>query len=197
MYYYLKGNIAEIEPTHLVLDNQGIGYELRISLETYGRLKDSKEALLWTHFHVKEDSQQLFGFYTKSEKQLFQLLIGISGVGPSSALMVLSSLSVAEVVDAITEENVDRIKSVKGVGIKTAQRLIIELKDKVGKLGLTGLSSESTSNTLNNNVKEQALLALQALGIVKTAAQKTVERILKTNPGLSVEELIKQALKQK
>ena len=195
MYAFISGNIVELEPTHVVLDNQGIGYELKISLTTYTGIKGKENCRLWTHFYVKEDQQSLFGFEHKAERELFQLLISISGVGPSTAVMVLSSLSPSEVVDAILMEQVNVIQGVKGIGAKTAQRLILELKDKVGKLGFTGVGEIPAIN--DNNVKEQSLLALQALGINKAMAQKSVDKILKSNPDLSVEDVIKQALKQK
>lgn len=195
MFAYLNGKLAYKDPTFVIIDIQGVGYEVKISLHTFGQIKDQENCKLFTYFHVKEDIQILFGFADSLEKELFMHLISISGVGPSTGLMVLSSLSPHEVEHAILSEDVKTIQGVKGIGVKTAQRIILELKDKVGKNQTeAGLQNISISGTAA--IRNEALAALVTLGINKVAAQKTIDRILKNTEGqMSLEELIKQALK--
>lgn len=195
MFAYLKGKLAHKDPTFVILDINGVGYEVKISLNTYSKIKDQENIQLFTHFHVKEDAQTLFGFADTHEKQTFLHLVSISGVGPSIGLMVLSSLSPQEVEHAILSEDVGTIQSVKGIGAKTAQRIILELKDKVGKDSAGGdlLNLPISSH---NTTRNEALAALVTLGINKAAAQKSIDKILKgSSSDISLEDLIKLALK--
>lgn len=195
MFAYIKGRLVHKDPTFVIIDIQGVGYEIKISLHTYSQIKDTETCQLYTYFHVKEDSQTLYGFAETAEKKLFTLLISISGIGPSIGLMVLSSLSPAEVENAIASGNVAIIQGVKGIGVKTAQRVILELKDKIGKDTLASDGSNITSGSINI-IRNEALAALVTLGINKMAAQKSIDKILKNSEGqISLEELIKLALK--
>ncbi len=196
MITYLKGEITEKDPTFLIVEVGGIGYEVKISLNTYGHLKEATHTKLHTYLHIKEDAHTLFGFYEPFEKTRFLDLISISGVGPSTALMVLSSLSAEELHSAIVNGDAKTISGVKGIGQKTAQRIILELKDKMAKEELLE-RSEGISLIQGNTVKNEALSALATLGINKAAAEKTIDRILKeSDADLSLEELIKLALKR-
>ena len=192
---FVEGTFTEKLPTHVIINIHGIGYEIKISLITYGQIKTLDEGRLYTHFHVKEDSQTLYGFHDLSEKSRFKDLIGISGVGPSIALMVLSSLSAEELQSAVINGQVKVIQSVKGIGGKTAERIILELKDKFKKESLTeniiDLSGES-----NNTLRAQALSALITLGIAKPAVEKTIDKIMSEHENLRLEELIKLTLKR-
>ncbi|PWJ42331.1 Holliday junction branch migration protein RuvA [Sediminitomix flava] len=198
MYYYLKGKLTLKAPTFIVLDVGGIGYEIFVSLNTSSSLQENNEYKLYTYFHVKEDQQSLFGFTTLLEKELFEALISVSGIGPSTALAVLSSMNPEEVIQAILGEDLKSIQSVKGIGAKTAKRLIIDLKDKVSKLDLPegfDTSSARTSSSYNPNIQE-ALEALLQLGFAKPAAAKVLKSVsAKYGNDLSVEDLIKYALK--
>ncbi|GAA4821043.1 Holliday junction branch migration protein RuvA [Algivirga pacifica] len=202
MYNYIKGKLALKTPTYLVIDVGGIGYEVNIPLSTYSKLKGEEQCQLFTHFYVKEDHQALYGFLDKSEKELFLLLIGISGVGPSTGLAFLSTLSPLEIQQAILSDDVKTVQSVKGVGAKTAQRVIIELKDKVVKLQIEGQEAGEPAlvNSLSPEVaeaKEQALEALMALGFSKSIAEKSLKVVIrKHGTQLKVEEMIKLVLKQ-
>ncbi len=196
MITYLKGRLAFKDPTHLVVDVGGVGYEVKISLTTYSQVKDKEDILIQTYLHVKEDSHTLFGFSEQSEKKRFLDLLSINGVGPSTALMILSSLDAKELQAAIVQEDVKTIQSVKGIGGKTAQRIILELKDKMKKEGLLDKSVEIHPR-FDNTLRSEALSALTTLGINKSAAEKTVDKILKEyGEEIKLEELIKQALKQ-
>lgn len=195
MFAYVKGKLAYKDPTFVIIDIQGVGYEIKISLNTYTQIKDEEQCKLFTYFHVKEDIQVLYGFADEAEKKLFTLLISISGIGPSIGLMFLSSLSPSEIINAIATENVAIIQGVKGVGAKTAQRVILELKDKVGKESADMAGGNITSSSINT-IRNEALAALVTLGINKAAAQKSIDKILKNSEGqISLEELIKLALK--
>lgn len=195
MFAYIKGKLAHKDPTFVIIDVQGVGYEIKISLNTYSQIKEQENCQLYTHFYVKEDAQILFGFAQEIEKKLFTHLISISGVGPSTGLMVLSSLSPAEVQTAIVSGDVATIQRVKGIGAKTAQRVILELKDKLGKGG----SEEGMLNigaSSQNTIRNEALAALVTLGINKAAAEKSIDKILKNSEGqITLEQLIKLALK--
>lgn len=195
MFAYLKGKLAHKDPTFVILDINGVGYEVKISLNTFSKIKDQENIQLFTHFHVKEDAQTLFGFADTHEKQTFLHLVSITGVGPSTGLMVLSSLSPQEVEQAILSEDVRTIQGVKGIGAKTAQRIILELKDKVGKDNTGGdLLNLPISN--QQTTRNEALAALVTLGINKAVAQKSVDKILKgSSSDISLEDLIKLALK--
>ncbi len=195
MITYLKGKFAETEPTHVVVDIQGMGYHVHITLNTFSEIKGKSEGLLYTHFHVKEDHQSLYGFTSKGERAMFNALLSISGVGPSTAIMVLSSLSVPELQSAILNGDVRTIQGVKGIGAKTAQRIILELKDKIAKTD--DIAPETQISSLSHNtLKAEALSALMTLGINKNAAEKSIDSILKKSEDrITLEELIKLALK--
>lgn len=194
MIAYINGKLAYKEPTYVIIDVNGVGYHINISLTTYSSIKEQENCMLHTYMHVKEDSQTLYGFSTKSEKKIFMDLISISGVGPSTGLMVQSSLTAEELQYAIINEDVKTIQSVKGIGGKTAQRIILELKDKLAKEGFE--SSGNSSSNSNNSIRLEALSALITLGFNKTVAEKTIDKILKVSGNqITLEELIKQALK--
>lgn len=197
MINYLIGKLVVKDPTYAVVETQGgVGYELKISLATYGGIKNLDEVKIYTHFHVKEDAHTLFGFVDIAEKIRFLDLISISGVGPSTGLMILSSLSPEELQTAIASEDVKTIQSVKGIGLKTAQRIVLELKDKMQKEGYLEKSSEM-SFASRNTLQDEALSALTTLGIGKAAAEKGIALVLKqNNHQIKLEELIKQVLKR-
>lgn len=196
MITYLKGKLAYKDPTHLVIEVAGVGYEVKISLTTYSHIKDKEDILIQTYLHIKEDSHTLFGFYEASEKKRFLDLLSINGVGPSTALMVLSSLDARELQAAIANEDVKTIQSVKGIGGKTAERIILELKDKMRKEGLLDKSVEIQPR-FDNTLRSEALSALTTLGINKSSAEKTVNLILKEyGDEIKLEEVIKLALKR-
>lgn len=191
MINYLQGKLAEKSPTQIVIDCHGVGYEVNISLYTYGKLPQDEAVKIFTYLQVREDAQVLYGFMDKTEREVFTKLISVSGIGASTARMMFSSLSPEEVIEAIASGDVETIKSVKGIGVKTAQRVIVDLKDKIGKI-------EQSSEVLplqNNTNKNEALSALVTLGYSKKQAEKSVHKILKTNPEASIEEIIKTALK--
>lgn len=192
MYSYISGKITFKSPASIVVDNGGIGYEINISLHTYSSIQDKDECLLYTFFHVKEDAQTLYGFADKTEKQVFIDLISVSGIGPNTARMILSSFPPEEFRQAIVTENEDLIRSIKGVGPKSAKRMILELKDKMSK----DYESAALSAPSDNTHRQEALSALIMLGFSKMVADKAVRKVLKDSPNLdSVEEVIKQSLK--
>jgi Holliday junction DNA helicase RuvA len=191
MINFLKGKLAEKSPTQIVVDCNGVGYEVNISLYTYSKLPQDEAISIYTYLQVREDAQILYGFMDKAEKEVFTKLISVSGIGASTARMMFSSLSPQEVVDAIASGDVETIKSVKGIGLKTAQRVIVDLKDKISKV-------EHSAEVLplkNNTNKYEALSALVTLGYTKKQAEKSVQNILKSNPEATIEEIIKTALK--
>lgn len=192
MYDYFKGTLAEVQPTYAVVECGGVGYYANITLNTYTKISALSQVLLYVHLVVREDAHLIYGFATKEERSIFRQLLSVSGIGPNTALIMLSSMTVNEVVGAIQTGNVDAIKRVKGIGLKTAQRVIIELKDKMGAGAdvpvLVGMG-------VDNPAKDEALAALVALGFVKNNAQKALDKLCAAQPGSSVEELIKQALK--
>ena len=195
MIDYIKGIIAELNPAYAVIDNHGIGYMLNISLSTYDALTrtgQGSEALLYVHEAIREDAHLLYGFATKKERDAFLMLISVSGVGPNIARMVLSSMSVEEFSHAIAGNNVAMFKSVKGVGGKTAQRIIVDLKDKI-KLADNTLLQETGQPA--GEAFDEALAALVMLGFSQQASQKTLKSLFASNPTMSVEQAIKQALK--
>lgn len=192
MIYSLRGMVQELTPTNVVIDVNGVGYYAGISLQTSQNLKQGSEVLLYIQQIIREDAHLLFGFYSKEEKEMFNLLISVNGVGPVSALILLSSLSLPEAANAILSGNSGLIQKVKGIGAKTAERIIIDLRDKVGAFGN---SEEKLSNRTDNKNKNEALSALEVLGISKRISEKIADRILKQNPDLSVEELVKEILK--
>ena len=194
MIDYIKGQIVELTPTELVLDNQGIGYSILISLQTYEVFQGKTETVAYIHHYIREDEELYFGFATKDERELFRLLISVSGIGVASARMMLSTLSSEEIRQAILAEDVNKIKSVKGIGLKSAQRLVLELKDKVVK----GEGSAETAlfKTDTNALVEEATTALVMLGFSKANIAKVMPAILKENPNAKVEDIIKAALKR-
>lgn len=195
MIAFIKGKIAEKEPTHVVLDVGGIGYHVNISLQTFSEIKAITEVKLFTYLHVKEDAQTLYGFYTRAERKVFLQLLSINGVGPSTGLMIQSSLSPKELFAAIVHDDVRTIQSVKGIGGKTAQRIILELKDKMVKEGI-GDSEQEIIPAMDNTLRDEALSALLTLGINKSVAEKNIAATLKKTGGeISLEDLIKQVLK--
>jgi holliday junction DNA helicase RuvA len=195
MYAYIEGKLTVKEPAYMVVDVGGVGYFVKISLNTYSALKNSLSAKLHTYLHVKEDAMVLYGFFDKSEKDVFLDLISISGVGPGTALLILSSLTPSELRDSILTGEVRRIQNVKGIGAKTAQRIILELKDKMAK-GDFPDKGEVIMGISHNTLRNEALTALTTLGINKAMAEKTVDSILKKGGGdITLEDLIKQALK--
>ena len=194
MIDYIKGQIIELTPTELILENAGIGYSILISLQTYEAFQQQTQAVAYIHHYIREDEELYFGFATKDERELFRLLISVSGIGVASARMMLSSLTSEEIRQAILSENINRIKSVKGIGLKSAQRLVLELKDKVVK----GEGSESSAlfKTENSALVEEATTALVMLGFTKANIGKVLPGILKENPTARVEDIIKAALKR-
>lgn len=194
MIDYISGKIAELTPTRLVLDNGGIGYSIEISLQTYAALEGKSEAKVYIHHHIQNssDTELYYGFATKDERALFETLIGVSGVGVNSARMILSSLSGDELRGAILSENTALIKSVKGIGMKTAQRLVLELKDKIVKG--EGAANETVVPLTDSAAVEEASSALVMLGFSKPAVSRALQSVLKKNPSAKVEDLIKAAL---
>lgn len=191
MVTHLKGKLVEKNPTHVVIECSGVGYFVNISLHTFSKIGDSESIQLFTHLQVKEDSHTLFGFAEKSEREIFRLLLSVSGIGSSTARTMLSSLSPAQVRDAIATGDVPTIQGIKGIGAKTAQRVILDLKDKIIKI----YDIDEVSATSNNTNKDEALSALEVLGFVRKQAEKVVDKVLGQDPSLSVENIIKMALK--
>ena len=191
MYAFISGKIAEITPAYAIVDNNGVGYFINITLNTFTAIGEQTEVRLYTHLQVLEDAHNLYGFYTVKERDMFELLISVSGVGCNTARLILSSLTVNELSTAIANEDTRTIQAVKGIGGKTAQRLIVDLKDKVRKTDYT----EEVVGTVDNTVKNEALSALVILGFSKNAASKALDKLLKQTPDASVEVLIREALK--
>lgn len=191
MYEYIKGALVEAGPTYAVVDCGGVGYWLNISVNTYSKISAEKEVCLYVHLIVREDAHLLYGFYSKEERVLFRQLISVSGIGANTANVMLSSMTVDEIVGAIRTGNDEAIRRVKGIGTKTAQRVIIELKDKVGTSGVA-----ESFVFASGAVKEEALAALVMLGFVKAQASKVLDKIVAGGGNRTVEELIKLALKQ-
>lgn len=191
MITQIKGRLVEKNPTYVVVDCGGVGYLLHISLNTFSSLPESEAITLFAHLSVKEDSHTLYGFIDKTEREIFRLLISVSGVGPSIARTMLSSMSSEEIQQAIASENIALIQSVKGIGAKTAQRVIIDLKDKI----LKTFDLDTISVVKNNTNKDEALSALEVLGFNRKQSDKVINAILKEQPDASVEMLIKSALK--
>lgn len=192
MIYSLRGTVQELSPTFAVVDVNGVGYFAAISLQTYAELSLGKNVLIFTQQIIREDAHLLFGFSSILEKEMFNLLISVNGVGPASAMIMLSSLSNSEISSAIQSGNSGLLQKVKGIGAKTAERIIIDLRDKMQKFWI----SDEKNNVLSDNkIKEEALSALEVLGISKKISQKIADKILIQNPALSVEDLVKQILK--
>jgi Holliday junction DNA helicase RuvA len=191
MIAHIQGKLVEKSPTEVVIDCNGVGYHVNISLHTYGLLPTTDFIKLFTHLIIKEDSHSLYGFVEKSEKEIFKLLISVSGIGANIARTMLSSIEPKQIINAIGSGDVGTIQSIKGIGVKTAQRTIIDLKEKVLKLYDLDQVSISQSNTN----KDEALSALEVLGFIRKSAEKVVEKIVATMPDATVETIIKQALK--
>jgi len=192
MYEYIHGQIAGLSPTNVIIEAGSIGYSIHISLNTYSGIGGKQSIKLFLHQVVREDAHLLYGFVNEDERELFRQLISVSGIGSNTALMMLSSLTPDEIRRAILEENVNLLKGVKGIGAKTAQRVIIDLKDKIGKLPL---GEQILFNNQNNTIREEALSALVMLGFARKNVEKELEKLLKENPSIKVEQLIKMALK--
>ncbi|MGY6557786.1 MAG: Holliday junction branch migration protein RuvA [Nitritalea sp.] len=197
MIAYLAGTFKQLDPTHVWIDVQGVGYEVKISLQTYSEIKGKEQGMLLTYLHIKEDAHTLYGFTHAEEKNLFLQLISISGVGPNTGLMILSSLKTQEIIEAILYGDHKTIQQVKGIGLKTAQRIVLELKDKVNKAAGNELqSSLQQAPDSSNKTKEEALQALMTLGFAKAVAEKNILAVLKkSGPNISLEDLIKASLK--
>lgn len=195
MYDYIKGSIIELQPARTVIECGGIGYEMLISLQTYEFLQGKEQAQIYVYQYIREDEHSLYGFADKDERELFKLLISVSGIGVGSARMMLSSLSSEEIRTAIISEDIHRIKSVKGIGLKSAQRLVLELKDKIVKGGGADVSSVLSAGA-DSAVVDEASTALVMLGFTKQNIGKVLPDIIKKNPGIKVEALIKEALKR-
>ncbi len=192
MIAYISGKLTYKDPTAVIIETNGVGYFIKISLNTYGHIASAENCKLLTVLSIKEDSHTLYGFFEAEEKRLFLLLTSISGVGPSIALMVLSSMQSVEIQTAIANDDIRTLQGVKGIGLKTAQRIILELKDKINKENLILVGAAGLTH---NIVRAEALSALQTLGIDKKLAEKSVDLILKENPSAKVEDLIRAALK--
>jgi len=193
MISYIYGEIKELTPTYIILDCNGMGYFLNISLTTFSKVESCKDdrIKIFTHLHIREDAHTLFGFFEKEERKVFRLLLSVSGVGASTGMMILSSLNPSEISQAIAQEDINTLKSIKGIGLKSAQRIIIDLKDKIQNV-------EITVNNLSDNhniKKKQALSALETLGFSVKQSNQVLDQILVEKPDISVEELIKLSLK--
>ena len=194
MIDYIKGILADLNPTEAIVECNGIGYSVLISLQTYEGLNGNKEVKVYIHHYLREDEELYYGFATKDERDLFRLLIGVSGIGASTARMMLSSLTSDEIRNAIIAEDINKIKSIKGIGLKSAQRLILELKDKIVKG--SGSSSAQLFSSTSNAAVEEATTALILLGFTKANVNKAVSAVMKETPGASLEEINKLALKK-
>ena len=199
MIEYIRGGLAELSPATAVIDCNGLGYAVNISLNTYAAIQGKKECKLYIYEAIREDAYVLYGFADKQERELFLLLISVSGIGGNTARMILSALSPSELINVISTENANLLKTVKGIGLKTAQRVIVDLKDKIktsgeaaGTTGITGLASTAA----NVQVQEEAVAALTMLGFAQAPSQKVVMAILKEDTGAPVEQVIKLALKR-
>lgn len=191
MYEYIKGTISGLTPAGVVIETGGIGYFLHISVNTYSRINGNENSKLFLHEVVREDAHLLYGFAEKDERDFFRMLIAVNGIGAAIAIMMLSSYLPDDLRNAILTENVNLLKSIKGIGAKTAQRVIIELKDKVGKGGV----SDKVFKTGDSVVRNEALSALEMLGFNKKAVENSLDQIIAAQPGLTVEQLLKIALK--
>ncbi len=193
MYEYISGKIAEITPTYAIVEAAGVGYFIHISLNTYSAIEHSAEAKLYVHFIVREDQQTLFGFATKIERELFRQLISVSGVGGNTARMILSTYTARELQNIIATENAVLLKNVKGLGLKTAQKIIVELSGKMLELGADEMMAMPTATT--SAAYDEALAALQMLGFQKAASEKVLKAIFKDEPTMAVEDAVRTALK--
>ena len=191
MIAHIQGKLVEKNPTEVVIDCGGVGYHINISLHTYSLLPNSDQIKLFTYLQVKEDAHTLFGFFEKSEREIFKMLLSVSGIGASIARTMLSSLEPKQIIQAIASGDVGTVQSIKGIGIKTAQRVILDLQDKVLKL----YDLDEVSMVLNNTNRDEALSALEVLGFVRKTSEKVVDNVISQNPDATIELIIKQALK--
>ena len=191
MITYVKGKLAEKNPANVIIETNGIGYYIRISLQTFSKIPDSESVKLYTYLSVKEDSHTLFGFFEKAEREIFKALISVSGIGPSTAITMLSSLETRQIQQAIATGDVATIKSIKGIGVKTAQRVILDLKDKI----LKTYDINEDLLTTDNTIKNEALSALEVLGFTSKNTEKVIQKLLMEDSDLTLEKIIKQALK--
>lgn len=195
MIAFVQGNFAVKTPAIVIVEANGVGYELHISLNTYADIQALDKGLLHTYYHVREDAHTLFGFSQEAEKALFIQLISVSGVGATTARMMLSSVKPEELIRAITTGNTKTLEGIKGIGKKSAERIILELKDKLGKSSITGSISQNNTSFAGNTIEQDALNALVSLGIGRTVAESAIQRVMKADPTNQVEDLIKKALK--
>lgn len=195
MFDYIKGEPTELTPAYVVLEAGGVGYCVNITLPTFSALSGKTNAKLYVYEAIREDAHLLYGFMNQAERQLFLLLISVSGIGANTARMIMSSYSSQEIQEMIATGNVVALNAIKGIGSKTAQRIIVDLKDKIQKIALAPGQSSNPVFAANNELKEEAVSALVMLGFAAAASQKTVDQILKSEPHLRVEQLIKMALK--
>lgn len=191
MLEYIKGTIVSLKPSHIILESNSVGYFINVSLNTYTQLNGKESTKIFVHEVIREDAHLLYGFATESERELFRLLVSVNGIGSNTAIMMFSSLSPDEISNAILNENVNLLKSIKGIGVKTAQRVIIDLKDKIGKSPI----GEQIVAPTDNTIRIEALSALVMLGFAKKPVEKELDKILAAQPNLSVENAIKLALK--
>ena len=196
MYEYISGKVADATPTYAVIEAAGVGYFINISLQTYAEIERQAEARLYVHFVVREDQQALFGFATKLERELFRQLISVSGVGGNTARMILSTYSSKELQNIIATENAVLLKNVKGLGLKTAQKIIVELSGKMLELGASDLMMPSTTTAQRSAAYDEALAALSMLGFQKAASEKALTAIFKEQPSMPVEDAVRAALKR-
>ena len=196
MYEYISGLVTDLAPTYAVIDAGGVGYYINISLQTYSAIEGEKSARLYVHFAVREDAQVLYGFATKLERELFRQLISVSGVGGNTARMILSTYSTSELRNIIATENAVLLKNVKGLGLKTAQKIIVELSGKMLELGADRDVAPVVAGNQSNAVLDETLAALVMLGFQKGASEKVVKAILNESPSVSVEEAVRQALRR-
>lgn len=194
MIEYIKGQLIELTPTDAIVECHGIGYHMLISLQTFSQLENNRDVTVYIHHYLREDDELFYGFATKDERELFRLLIGVSGIGAATARMMLSSLTSEEIRNAIIAEDINRIKSIKGIGLKSAQRLILELKDKIVKGG--GTETSAIFSTKDNATIEEAVTALVLLGFTKANVNKAVSAVIKEQPDANLETIIKLALKK-
>lgn len=191
MYEYIKGNITELTPAYAVVETGGIGYFINISLQTYTQICNRADVRLLLHYVVREDAHILFGFFDEDERNVFRLLLSVNGIGANTARMMLSSITSQEVRMAIEKDDISKLKSVKGIGLKTAQRIVVDLKDKISKT-----SAGNIFVSTNSLVRSETISAMITLGFTKNTVEKCIDALLQKDPDASVESLIKQALKQ-
>ncbi len=195
MIAFVQGNYAVKTPSVVIVEANGVGYELHISLNTYADIQSEDKGRLFTYYHVREDAHTLFGFSQESEKLLFVQLISVSGVGATTARMMLSSMKPEELVRAITSGNTRALEGIKGIGKKSAERIVLELRDKLAKTSITGSISQNNTSHISNTIEQDALNALISLGIGRAVAESAIQKVMKAEPEGQVEDIIKKALK--